>query len=70
MTEDVKAMIRNRYNRISHPAQDTKGTQTLGTASSIKQCKRKAKGTAISQQMTTGIFLTKHNKGQTQEQRQ
>ena len=54
---DNNAMIRNRYNRIPHPAPNTKwkGTNTTKTALELKQHKWKAKGTVLSQQMATRL---------------
>ena len=52
---DEKAMIRNRYNQIPHPAPDTKRERYK-----VKQHKpRKAKRTALSQQMDTWAQLFK-----------
>ena len=48
--EQTEAMIRNWYNRILHPALNTKleRTPTMKMAPKQKQHKRKAKGTALS----------------------
>ena len=61
-------MIRNRYNRIPYPARtpNGKGTPTIKMALKLKQHKRKAKGTAHSQQMAIRLSLINRTVSQRQ----